>query len=136
MAYFSLNKLNKHIKVHKDIIPNSQLNNVVYKINCRNCDASYVGQTRRRLCTRMSEHRNHINRNTTNQSVITDHRLNFDHEFEWDDIEILDREPFLKKRLLSEMMYIKRQNNSLNLQTDTDCLPDIYTTVLEKLPKL
>jgi len=37
-------------------------------------------------------------------------------------LEILDREQFLSKHLISEMIYIKRQNNSLNLQSDTECL--------------
>jgi len=32
---------------------------VVYKLCCKNCDASYVGQTSRQLKTRISEHRNH-----------------------------------------------------------------------------
>jgi len=38
------------------------------------CDASYVGQTKRTLNTRVSEHRNDARRNTTQNSVITDHR--------------------------------------------------------------
>jgi len=42
-----------------DCIPS----NVVYKINCQDCDASYVGQTKRILNTRISEYRNHIRRN-------------------------------------------------------------------------
>jgi len=53
---------------------------------------TYVVQTGRTLKTRISEHRNHINKNTTTQSVITEHRINFSHEFNWDNVEILDRE--------------------------------------------
>jgi len=30
----------------------------VYKINCNDCSASYVGQTKRQLGTRINEHRN------------------------------------------------------------------------------
>ncbi|EFN65097.1 hypothetical protein EAG_00792, partial [Camponotus floridanus] len=70
--------------------------------------------------------RKHMNRVTTNKSVITEHRLNFDHEFKWDEVKILDKESFYNKRLISEMICIKRQHNGLNLQTDTDCFPDIY----------
>ncbi|XP_070155138.1 uncharacterized protein [Polyergus mexicanus] len=75
LSYRSLNKLNRFIKIHKDSCPKSIHSNVIYKINCDNCDASYVGQTKRQLHTRISEHKNHIRRNTTNHSVITDHRI-------------------------------------------------------------
>ena len=44
----------------------------------------------------MDEHKKHINKNNTQKSVITDHRL-INHEFNWDNIEILDEEPILKK---------------------------------------
>ncbi|EFN67524.1 hypothetical protein EAG_06209, partial [Camponotus floridanus] len=67
-----------------------------------------------------------INKNTSNKSIITEHRLHNNHDFNWDDVEILDIEAFYNKRLTSEMIYIKKQKNSLNLQTDTENLLDIY----------
>jgi len=42
---------------------------VIYKINRKKCAAPYVGQTGRLLKSRISEYRNHINRNTTQHSV-------------------------------------------------------------------
>jgi len=73
------------------------------------CDASYVGQTKKILYTRVSEHRGHIRKNSTHNSVITDHRLNqdFKHEFDWD--KVLDKETNYNKRLISEMIFIKKQ---------------------------
>ncbi|KAG5310828.1 SETMR methyltransferase, partial [Acromyrmex insinuator] len=55
---------------------------IVHKIQCRDCDAIYEGQTGRLLKTRTKEHRNHINRITSNESVITQHKLEYSHEFE------------------------------------------------------
>lgn len=135
LSYTGMNKLSSFIKVHKNRLPNLPRWNVVYKISCLNCDASYVGQTGRLLGTRVKEHHNHIKRNSTQHSVITDHRL-MNHDFNWNDIDILDKEPILNKRLLSEMLYIKRQNNSLNLKTDTDCLQHKYVMILEKLTRV
>ncbi|KAM0737118.1 hypothetical protein ACS0PU_000211 [Formica fusca] len=136
LSYQSLNKLNSFIKVHKDPCPLTARQNVVYKIGCNDCDASYVGQTKRQLNTRILEHKNHIRRNTSNHSVITDHRMNFNHNYDWDGVKILDNEPQLCRRLISEILYIKRQKNGLNLQTDTESLPDMYFSVLDKLSKI
>ena len=105
-----MNKLCKYIKVHKDRLLNASRKNVVYKISCNNCDASYVGQTGRLLSTRVKEHRNHINRKTSQSSIITDYRL-LNHEFDWERVEILDEERNLSKKLMSdnEMLYIKQK---------------------------
>jgi len=125
-----MDKLNKFIKVHKDILSTLSRPNVVYKINCSNCDASYVGQTKRILNARISEHRNYIRRKSTQSSVITDHRLQSNHEFDWDDVEVLDEKKNYKKRLISEMIHIKKQPNGLNFQNDTDLLDSIYNNLI------
>jgi len=133
LAYYSLNKLNKFIKVHKDPISNLHQKNVVYKIYCNDCDASYVGQTGRLLKTRISEHRNHVRRNSSTTSVIANHGMHLNHNFDWNGVEILDVESFYHKRLISEMLHIKRQSCGLNLQTDTDSLDRGYTSIFNHL---
>ena len=119
--------------MQKDICPHTSKNNVVYKISCNNCDASYVGQTSRKLKTRIAEHRNHIRYNTPARSVITEHRRQLDHEFKWDEVVILDEEPCYRRRLVSEMLNIKKQKNGLNLQTDTDGLHKAYILIINKV---
>jgi hypothetical protein len=54
------------------------------------CDASYVGQTKRQLRTRVKEHRSDINKRTGSPSVISIHKLDYNHDFDWDNVEILD----------------------------------------------
>jgi len=85
-----------------------------------------VGQTGRQLKTRISEHKNHISRNTTTHSVITEHRLQFNHEFDRDGVEILDVERNYNKRLISEIINIKCQKKGINLQTDIEALDRAY----------
>jgi hypothetical protein len=136
LSYFSLNKLNKYIKVHKDTLLELSHRKVVYKINCNDCEASYVGQTGRQLLTRVKEHNSHIRRNGGGHSVLTDHRLEHNHDFNWKDVKILDQEPSLNKRLISEMIFIKRQKEGLNLQTDTENLPETYISVIDGLAKI
>jgi len=74
VAYYGVNKL-RNIKAHKDPLPNLCKKNVIYKLNCNNCEAICIGQTKRQLKTRITEHKNHIKRNTSTHSVITDHRI-------------------------------------------------------------
>jgi len=67
LSFFNLNKLQCVIKAHKDPLPASSKKNIIYKISCNDCDATYerVDQTCRQLKTRISEHKNHIRRCTS-----------------------------------------------------------------------
>jgi len=123
--------LNSLIKCGKDMM--SQ-HGVVYKISCHDCDASYVGQTKRQLRTRIKEHVADINKKSGSPSVISEHRRNFNHEFEWDNIKIMDNELSYQKRIISEMVHIKKQQHGLNKQSDTELLPTSYIPILDLLP--
>lgn len=122
ITYSGCSGLFNIIRGHKDTIPKLSNNNVVYRINCSNCEASYTGQTNRLLSTRIREHQ-WINR--SNPSIVHEHRININHEFDWD-LTILNREPFYTCRLMSEMIHIKRQSSGINLQSDTAFLGDTY----------
>jgi len=64
--------------------------------------------------------------------VISEHRLLLGHEFYWDHVEILDEELYLGKRLVSEMLHIKKQTYNLNSQTDTEGLHETYFPIINK----
>jgi len=94
--------------------------NVIYKLCvcvcvcvCVACKdyVAYVGQTKRKLNIRIVEHKKDIKK-TSNHSVITEHRLEYDHEFDWENPKILDIEKHYNKRLLSEMINIRAQKKS------------------------
>jgi len=61
--------------------------------------------------------------------------LKFDHEFDWDNPIILDKEKHYYKRLILEMINIKSQKNVLNLQFDTEYLQYAYVEILNKIDK-
>ena len=63
--------------------------------------------------------------------MITEHRVNHNHNFNWKDVKILDKEPSYNKRLISEMIYLKRQKISLNRQNDIESLSDSYQNILQ-----
>jgi len=91
-------------------------NNVIYKIFCKDCDVSYIGQ--RKLKTKLNEHIKNIKLDPQKHSVISDHTFEQDHSFDWESAEILDFEPY--KILISEMIHIREQKNGLNLKKDTE----------------
>jgi len=119
--------------VHKDIDHTSLKSNVVYKIGCNNCDATYVGQTKRQLRTRIKEHKNNIKQDQSKHSVISEHIIKYNHFFDWDNAKILDCESKFYKRITSEMIHIKEQKVSLNLNSDTELLDESYFDILDEL---
>jgi len=133
IAFTVPNTLNRFIKRGKDIIESPLQNDCVYKIECLNCDMTYVGQTKRRLCTRLKEHRADINKKSGALSVVSKHRLEHNHEMNWSETTILDIEPSYSKRIVSEMIHIKKQKNALNKQSDTDLLSDTYLPIINIL---
>lgn len=55
IAYRSINALHNFIKIHKDKLPRDFLSCVVYEISCSDCDTTYVGQTKRKISTRVKK---------------------------------------------------------------------------------
>lgn len=92
---YATNTLTSLIKVHKDALDNYLNGNVIYKINCSSCDMSYVGQTNRKLRTRISEHQRDFHLAYDRQSVVSKHRSDSRHDYLWNDVEILDIEKYI-----------------------------------------
>jgi len=55
VRYIISKKLNSIIRKGKDSLKDYQMTEVVYKINCKDCDQVYIGQTKRYLETRIKE---------------------------------------------------------------------------------
>jgi len=123
-------KLDMVIRKGKDKIDAKRVTDVVYKIDCVNCEMTYIGQTKRHIATRINEHKNNINNSKGNFSVVTDHRLNLNHDFDWQKPIILHKERNRKKREIAEMFFIKKFDNNINLQRDTENLNSIYDSII------
>jgi len=86
VLFYDANKLREFIRVHKDFLLRDKKSNVFYKISCKSCDASYMGQTCRQLKSRITKYKNHIWWNTSTRNVIMEHRLQEGYDFDWDNI--------------------------------------------------
>jgi len=63
------------------------------------------------------------------QITPTNHRLEFNHDFDWDNPIILDKEEKYYRKLISEMINIKSQNNKLTVKYR------IFATIACRNPK-
>ncbi|EZA47976.1 hypothetical protein X777_14520, partial [Ooceraea biroi] len=106
--------------LHRDAF--NRRREIAEMINCLQCDASYVGQTKRHVETRLKEHRADVRKVVSDQSVVSKHRLTFNHEFDWSDPDVLHRDAFNRRREIAEMYFIKKQDRPVNLQKDADSL--------------
>ena len=85
----------------------------------------------RLLKTRCSEHKNNKNLKPELHNVITKHQLQENHEFDWENVQILRREKNLNKRNIAEMFYVKKFNKlALNTMTDLNNFPTSYEPIV------
>lgn len=89
------NSLSSFVKLGKDITYKWDRTNVFYKFGCENCSATCVGETKRELKVRINEHK----KNTNLETVVNQHRREFGHEFDFENVKIIDYESNYKKKL-------------------------------------
>ena len=92
-------------------------NNVIYQIQCNDCSAKYVGQTGRKLATRLHEHQLAIKRHDR-LSLISVHEDNEGHHFNFKTVKILDRANNKRTREFLEAWH--STENSINKHVELD----------------
>ena len=104
--------------------------NVIYKINCQNYNSNYIGTTKQYLKNRISQHKSSIKITNSNKTALSEHCINLDHTFDFDNTKILCKENNQYKRYILEMLYIKNSKNSINFKTDYQNLSNVYEKIL------
>ncbi|XP_062701697.1 uncharacterized protein LOC134285243 [Aedes albopictus] len=134
----------------KDKTPNDEQSNIIYKINCDNCDGCYIGMTTTKLKTRISGHRSNVRRLTTlreaghtnadaaiisirEKTALVDHAAENDHVFRLDDVKILDRTQKPSNLPILESCHIYNTPHTVNKRTDTDNLNVVYAGLLHSI---
>ena len=99
----------------KPLVPKMLLSNVVYKLTCPGCTASYVGQTVRHIQRRVREHlgnkgimKTHFETCNVNQLSIKDNSF----------VSILDKTNRISKLLTLEALYINQIKPVLNTKDE------------------
>ena len=91
----------------KDPLPEEKLAGVVYQIPCH-CGKVYVGETQRRLETRIKEHRDACTKWDTWMSAIAEHQWDQQHQVDWDGTRVLDRAIGPIQLKVKEALHIER----------------------------
>ena len=123
--------LNQRLVHPKDAIPDMEKSGVICCILCAECLATYVGETKRKLCKRMDEHKRAVRMADFNVSVIAEHAWNAGHGVDWNGVTILDQHKDLHPRLALEAFHIRKQ--PLPLNRDKGSLPPAYDHLLKTL---
>ncbi|XP_044749768.1 uncharacterized protein LOC123310366 [Coccinella septempunctata] len=130
-AFYNVSTTNRFSSRLKEATKKDLLSSVVYKIPCLDCDRSYIGQTRQYLKDRIKQHKYDTrNINNKEKTALTYHVFGEGHNFNFDDVEVLDRESNGYQRNISDMISI-RSNNTVNFREDVDNLSCFYDILLD-----
>ena len=113
----------------KDVRKNHDKAGVVYKIACKSGDAFYVGETGRQVKDRMIEHIKDIEKHKP-LSKVYDHVNSTGHEFDFENVSVLDTAPNIKVRKHLESIYTALEPLSINRSITMD---SNYNVAIDKL---
>ena len=92
----------------------SFVSGVVYKINCMSCSASYIGETKRRVSVRMTEHK--LALRGKGHSSAAEHTLSTGHVMDFVNFSILSRDIHERRLKIKEALFINDLKPKLNDQ--------------------
>lgn len=135
LAFYPLTKLENIYTKLKDSVPKLMTSNLVYQIPCKDCNLSYVGMTKQYLKNRIRQHKydcqgKNIDKNE--KTALAVHHFQENHNLDFDEVKILDKECNYHKRCISEMIHISI-HDTMNIRTDTQKLSIIYNNLLREI---
>ena len=115
----------------EDTLPAEKQSKVVYQIPC-SCGKTYIGETSRRLETRMKEHQDACCRGMLEKSAVAEHAWEHHHPIKWQDTRVIDRARRPKELQLKEALHIQTSTEEL-LNRDIGLeVPGCWLTALRR----
>jgi hypothetical protein len=127
ICHKSHNILNKYYSKLKTKTAKNKKTHIIYQIPCNNCPGVYIGQTTQYLQNRLNGHKY----DKKNKTALTNHITQTSHNFNYEETKILKTEINQQKREFLEMIFIKKNEFSVNDRSDIDNLNRIYYNVLK-----
>lgn len=136
----------------KDNIPMDMRHNVIYRIPCNECEASYVGLTTTLLKQRLSSHRSTMNEleklrskndddpatmyeleRLKEKTALLQHSIEHNHQFNLQKTTILDHHRRQSALPILEVCNIINTPHTVNKRSDVDSLSSMYVGILHTL---
>ena len=80
-TFYTENTLGKLLSKPKDQVATEDKNNIVYEIDCSNCEAVYFGESKQSFKLRSDEHKRSVRNCSCDKSEIAKHCWEVDHNF-------------------------------------------------------
>ena len=87
VAFRSGHSLRSVLTRVKDPLPPDLQSKVIYKVPC-SCGKAYIGETTRRLETRLKEHKDACRKQLTDKSAIAEHAWNSHCPIKWEEVSV------------------------------------------------
>ena len=113
-TFYTENTLRKLLCKPKDQVATEDKNNIVYEIDCSNCEAVYFGESKRSLKSRSDEHKRSVRNCDCDKNEIAKHCWEADHNFNWDQKKVVDRESRLIPRKIKATIHSLKNPNHIN----------------------
>ena len=133
VAFRSGRSLRSTLARVKDRLPTELSSGVVYQVPC-SCGKVYIGETIRRLETRIKEHKDACRKGETNKSAIAEHVWGLQHPIKWDEVAIIDKSDRMIELRLKEAMHIQLRPSAELFNRDVGLeLPSCWITTLKAI---
>ena len=122
--------IGKFLPSLKDPLVAEEKSCLVYQVPCKDCSFIYIGQTKRDLKSRVSEHQRAIKFQHPEKSALCEHSISLNHTINWSEVEILKTETDYYKRLFAESWFINEKPEMMN-RNDGHAFPFVYKKLLK-----
>ena len=135
VAFRSSRTLRSMLSNVKDKVPMEKRSGVVYRIPC-SCGKVYLGETRRRLETRLKEHKDACKKGQLEKSAIAEHAWTHQHAIEWGKTVVVDQASRHTQLLLKEAISIQLTPEGDRLNRDEGLeLPGCWTAAIRAVAR-
>ena len=113
-TFYTEMTLRKLLSEPKDRVATEDKDNIVYEIDCSNCQAVCFGESKRSLKSHSDEHKRSVKNCDCDKTEIAKHCWEAGNNFNWDQKKVIDRESRLIPRKIKETIHSLKNPNHIN----------------------